>query len=251
MSLCSIGLPLTWKLSCIPSEQETRCCWKYRKSKDLSSSLKRNRRDPRKGSYDILLTTHVSLKLDGVKPWVHHTRVRRLPETDQPSLPTASEPTPEKRTSHPLGNLSICSDKRNENSVFSAFLIPPTYRFICWFFLIVLTARYVVNFLFPGLQDCFDGFSPYKEWFGNNWLQQVSPKYQFQTGLQAYSPEFLREWDPFCLLKFQSSLLPLTGPRNWDLNHIRLGSRTWNSNIFNSVSIPPKLGRTMPHLSRK
>ena len=29
-----------------------------------------------KGLYDVLLTTHTSLKLDGVKPWVHHTRVK-------------------------------------------------------------------------------------------------------------------------------------------------------------------------------
>ena len=58
-----------------------------------------------KEPYDILFTTHASLKLYGVKPWVHHTKVKRLSETDQPSLPTASEQIPKKWTSHLLGNL--------------------------------------------------------------------------------------------------------------------------------------------------
>lgn len=44
----------------------------------------------------------------------------------------------------------------------------------------------------------------------DNCPQQVSPKCQFQTGFQAYSHEFLRESDLFCLLKFQLSFLPLT-----------------------------------------
>ena len=34
-------------------------------------------------------------------------------------------------------------------------------------------------------------------------------KCQIQTGFQVYSPEFLREWDLFCLLKFRWSLLLL------------------------------------------
>ena len=67
------------------------------------------------------------------------------------------------------------------------------------------------------------------------WLQ-VSPKCQVQTGFQAYSSK--KKWDLFCLLKFQLSLLQLLligsvqqngRPRDWDFNHTRLRSRTWNS----------------------
>jgi len=70
------------------------------------------------------------------------------------------------------------------------------------------------------------------------WLQ-VSSKCQVQTGFQAYSSK--KKWDLFCLLKFQLSLLQLLligsvqqngRPRDWDFNHTRLRSRTWNSGIL-------------------
>ena len=62
-----------------------------------------------KGSYDILLTIHTSLKLEGVKPWIHHTWVKRLPEMGP--HPGTSEPTPtierkpQEWTSQPTGDL--------------------------------------------------------------------------------------------------------------------------------------------------
>lgn len=30
-------------------------------------------------TYDVLMTTHSSLKLTGIKPWTHHTRIKRVP----------------------------------------------------------------------------------------------------------------------------------------------------------------------------
>ena len=65
------------------------------------------------------------------------------------------------------------------------------------------------------------------------WLK-VSLKCQVQTDFQAYSK---KKWDLFCILKFQLSLLRLLigsvtqngRPRDWDFNHTRLRSRTWNS----------------------
>ena len=68
---------------------------------------------------------------------------------------------------------------------------------------------------------------------------QVSLKCQVQTGFQAYSSE--KKWDLFCLLNssyhssnyFQLGLLHQNGrPRDWDFNHTRLRSRTWNSGIL-------------------
>ena len=74
---------------------------------------------------------HSSLKLDGVKLWVHHTRARKLPETDQPSLPTASEQTPEKQAFHPLRNFKYLFQQAEWKF---CFLILSHTLFIHWFF---------------------------------------------------------------------------------------------------------------------
>lgn len=36
------------------------------------------------GLFDILLTTHPSVKLTGVKPWLHHTRIKAAPSDLEP-----------------------------------------------------------------------------------------------------------------------------------------------------------------------
>ena len=70
------------------------------------------------------------------------------------------------------------------------------------------------------------------------WLQVFS-KCQVQTGFETYSSK--NKWDLFHLLNFQlsplqllliGSVTPKWLTRVWEFNHIKLRSRTWNSEIL-------------------
>ena len=78
------------------------------------------------------------------------------------------------------------------------------------------------------------------------WLQ-VSVKCLVQSEFQAYAS--VKKWDLFCQLKFQLSFLQLLlillhqngRPRDWDFNHTRFRSRTWNSEILPILCLFSKL----------
>ena len=50
-----------------------------------------------KGPYTVILTTHTAVKVAGVTPWIHHTRVKRAYRTD----PEDAEWTMQKDTIDP------------------------------------------------------------------------------------------------------------------------------------------------------
>ena len=75
--------------------------------------------------------------------------------------------------SHPLGNLKYLFQQPDESSVFLSFLILFTYKTTDSYAdsFEILTARYVVSFLFPGLRNCLGGFPPLQ---GMVWKQLAS-----------------------------------------------------------------------------
>ena len=103
MSLSPPGLLPVLKLSYIHSSWET-VLLKAWKEQGPEQQLEKKWRGP----YDVLLTTHTSLKLAGVKPWVHHTRVKKCPDNFQPQ--TSS---PAKWESKPLEGLKLLFRKQS------------------------------------------------------------------------------------------------------------------------------------------
>lgn len=87
----------------------------------------------------------------------------------------------------------------------------------------------------------------YIKWDG--WLPGYNGyplKFQVPPVFQPSFPKFLRERDLFCLITFGLVivLLRFVSPkwrlRDWDVNHTRLRSRTWNSRMLPSlVFFPP------------
>ena len=85
----------------------------------------------------------------------------------------------------------------------------------------------------------------------NNWLPGYKSPQSARSRL-GFRPIFLKRNEIlFCLLKFQLSLLQLPlgllhqndRPRDWDFNHIRLRSRTWNSEMLPVQCLFSKLRR--------
>ena len=64
-------------------------------------------------------------------------------------------------------HLTLWEPNKWNESVFSY----PFPYLIHMLILLIILVRDVVNFLFPGLWDCLDRFSTYREKFGNSWLQ--------------------------------------------------------------------------------
>ena len=67
------------------------------------------------GPYDVLLTTHSSLKLMGIKPWIHHTRVKRAPPKGDVDPPAAAEAERESWTCTPEEGLKFLFRKKTVN----------------------------------------------------------------------------------------------------------------------------------------
>ena len=71
------------------------------------------------GPWDVLLTTLIMVKLAGIKPWIHHTRVKKALE--------------EKWTSKPQEDLKVIFEKNNLCFFFPYLLFNPllstTYSF--------------------------------------------------------------------------------------------------------------------------